>query len=97
MTHKINLGNPQAHNQEILGESAFDFQRAFPGQSFMFPFQHFVRMAFTNHTEAFEAGAEFTVPGYGVLTTSGRAYSFNTTEQYRKAKDYPETITGSWG
>lgn len=91
MTIKINpLPAPNAH--AILGDSAF----AYP-DDYMFPVQTIIRDAFVNYREAFEAGAEFTVPGYGVLTTAGRAYTFDTTAQYRKAKDYPEQISGVWG
>lgn len=91
MTIKINpLNAPNA--KDLLGDSLFSYP-----DDYMFPVQTIIRDAFVNHREAFEAGAEFTAPGYGVLTTAGRAYSFDTTEQYRKAKDYPETISGSWG
>lgn len=86
----IVLTAPRA--QDFLGDSAANYP-----QDYMFPVQTIIRDAFVNHRTQFEAGAEFTAPGYGVLKTAGRAYTFDTTEQYRKAKDYPETITGSWG
>lgn len=86
----IVLTAPRA--QDFLGDSAANYP-----QDYMFPVQTTIRDAFVNHRTQFEAGAEFTVPGYGVLTTAGRAYSFDTTEQYRKAKDYPERIEGVWG
>lgn len=90
MTKHITLPIPEL--KDVAGVAIYDYPK-----DFMPPVQYFIRYAFVNHTEAFEAGAEFTVPGYGVLTTAGRAYTFDTTEQYRKAKGYPETITGSWG
>lgn len=90
MTQEITLVTP--HDKEILGDGVYNY-----GDGFIMPFQHYVRYAFVNYLEAFEAGATFRIPNLGVLTTAGRAYSFDTTEQYRKAKDYPERITGSWG
>lgn len=86
----IVLTAPRA--QDFLGDSAANYP-----QDYMFPVQTIIRDAFVNHRAEFISGAEFTVPGYGVLTTAGRAYSFDTTEQYRKAKDYPPVIEGVWG
>ena len=49
------------------------------------------------HRSEFEEGAEFTVPGYGVLRTKGREYTFLPTATYRGAKGYPDEIVGVWG
>lgn len=87
--HKVD--NLDLNSQRILGNSAFNYP-----DDYKFPISVLVREAFVSNRNKFESGAEFTIPGYGVLTTKGRAWTFRPTREYAGKKGYADEMSGVW-
>lgn len=87
---EIRVEAPNFHT--VLGPSI----ERYP-DGYMYPVTVLVRQSYVDHPKAFDAGATFKVPGYGVLVTkSDRSFVFTPTDAYRAAKGYEERIEGRW-
>lgn len=78
--------------QTVLGNTVDKYPKGY-----MYPVTVLVRQSYVDHPKAFDAGATFKVPGYGVLVTKpDRSFVFTPTDAYRAAKGYEERIEGRW-
>lgn len=80
--------------RDIVENQADDYPTGF-----QLPYQALVRTAFVSRREDLIAGSQiqFEFPGVGTLTFAGRAYRFDFTAAYAKAKNYADFIEGIWG
>lgn len=89
---KVTLTAPAL--KDVAGPKAEDYPTGF-----QMPYTHFIRTAFLSRRDDLIDGAEiqFEFHGVGTLTFTGRAWLFELTPPYAKAKGYPEKLSGSWG
>lgn len=77
--------------KEVMGVHVVDWPLGFK-----WPYTVIVREAWTRYRKDAEAGAMFTVPGYGVLTMTGRDYVFEPEKGYAAEKGYEKRLEGRW-
>lgn len=89
---KVTLTAPAL--KDVAGPKAEDFPTGF-----QMPYTHFIRTAFLSRRDDLIDGAEiaFHFSGIGTVTFRGRAYRFDFLPAYAKAKNYADSVEGSWG
>lgn len=89
---KVTLTAPAL--KDVAGPKAEDFPTGF-----QMPYTHFIRTAFLSRRDDLIAGSQiqFEFHSVGTVTFRGRAYRFDFTAAYAKAKNYADHVDGNWG
>lgn len=89
---KVEMTTPRL--RDIVENQADDYPTGF-----QLPYQALVRTAFVSRRADLIDGAEiaFHFSGIGTVTFRGRAYRFDFLPAYAKAKNYADSVEGSWG